>query len=395
MGIFNEFNKKEKPVFTGLRFGFGGGGGGTGGATPPPGAPFVAKLVMVGGGGSGGIAQGGGGGGGAAVLFIEQTILVNNAYPYVVGKGAAISPNPGRGLPGNNSSWNNDPDFQAGAGGGGGTGPGSQPGGVAGGTNHGSPGGGGYTSPSTVAALAPGVTRPYWSPGNLGGTGAAQPSGGGGNLGGGGGGHGGAGQNAVPGGSGGGGNGGDGKEVPNAYLPDTFTQNDTGPSPGQFLGMLTSNPAALRRTFGGGGGGGSEHGNVNQAVGGGGGGHGGWGSPNEKDAGPGGAPPAGPAGIVNPPSSTRVRYGEPGYHGRGGGGGGGGYTTGTSEAGTGGSGVIIMQVPINHVVTTTADGSEAPYVNTYTDPGDSTKKYIVITAVGGTTSDNSATITFS
>ena len=28
MGIFNEFTKKEKPVFTGLRFGFGSGGGG-------------------------------------------------------------------------------------------------------------------------------------------------------------------------------------------------------------------------------------------------------------------------------------------------------------------------------------------------------------------------------
>ena len=26
MGIFNEFNKKEKPVFTGFRFGFGGSG---------------------------------------------------------------------------------------------------------------------------------------------------------------------------------------------------------------------------------------------------------------------------------------------------------------------------------------------------------------------------------
>ena len=30
MGIFNEFTKKEKPVFTGLRFGFGSGGGGGG-----------------------------------------------------------------------------------------------------------------------------------------------------------------------------------------------------------------------------------------------------------------------------------------------------------------------------------------------------------------------------
>ena len=31
MGIFNEFFKKEKPVFTGLKFGFGSGGGGGGG----------------------------------------------------------------------------------------------------------------------------------------------------------------------------------------------------------------------------------------------------------------------------------------------------------------------------------------------------------------------------
>ena len=36
MGIFNEFNKKEKPVFTGSRFGFGSGGaGGPGGPTGP------------------------------------------------------------------------------------------------------------------------------------------------------------------------------------------------------------------------------------------------------------------------------------------------------------------------------------------------------------------------
>ena len=31
MGIFNDFFKKEKPVFTGSRFGFGSGGGGGGG----------------------------------------------------------------------------------------------------------------------------------------------------------------------------------------------------------------------------------------------------------------------------------------------------------------------------------------------------------------------------
>ena len=31
MGIFNEFNKKEKPLFTGLHFGFGSGGAGASG----------------------------------------------------------------------------------------------------------------------------------------------------------------------------------------------------------------------------------------------------------------------------------------------------------------------------------------------------------------------------
>ena len=35
MGIFNEFFKKEKPVFTGLKFGFGSGGGGGGGDAAP------------------------------------------------------------------------------------------------------------------------------------------------------------------------------------------------------------------------------------------------------------------------------------------------------------------------------------------------------------------------
>ena len=49
----------------------------------------------------------------------------------------------------------------------------------------------------------------------------------------------------------------------------------TGPNPGQFLGMLTTNPAVIRRRFGGGGGGGAEHGQATQGTGGdGGGGHG-------------------------------------------------------------------------------------------------------------------------
>ena len=52
MGIFNEFFKKEKPVFTGLRFGFGSGGGASGPTSP--GAPFTGRLVVVAGGGGGG-----------------------------------------------------------------------------------------------------------------------------------------------------------------------------------------------------------------------------------------------------------------------------------------------------------------------------------------------------
>ena len=36
MGIFNEFNKKEKPVFTGSRFGFGAGYSGGGPVGPSP-----------------------------------------------------------------------------------------------------------------------------------------------------------------------------------------------------------------------------------------------------------------------------------------------------------------------------------------------------------------------
>ena len=81
MSIFNEFFKKEKPVFTGLKFGFGSGGGGasapgikaSGGTTVAPGNGYqyhiftnpnsddfqvfesinVDVLVVAGGGGGG------------------------------------------------------------------------------------------------------------------------------------------------------------------------------------------------------------------------------------------------------------------------------------------------------------------------------------------------------
>ena len=85
MGIFNEFFKKEKPVFTGLRFGFGSSGGGAG--APVPASPFTAKIVIVGGGGGGGYAQGGGAGGAGAVGFFDYPITIGSPYSLRVGSG--------------------------------------------------------------------------------------------------------------------------------------------------------------------------------------------------------------------------------------------------------------------------------------------------------------------
>ena len=95
MGIFNEFFKKEKPVFTGSRFGFGSGGGGGGAPLSVTGGnavvtvadggdgqpyqvhrftssgslvvankPVTCDILCVAGGGGGGADIGGGGGGG-------------------------------------------------------------------------------------------------------------------------------------------------------------------------------------------------------------------------------------------------------------------------------------------------------------------------------------------
>ena len=158
--------------------------------------------------------------------------------------------------------------------------------------------------------------------------------------------------------------------------------------------MLTSNPAALRRTFGGGGGGGAEHGLATSGVGGaGGGGHGGWGSPTDAPAAGAPAPPAGPTGNVYP-SSPDALTGEPGYRGRGGGGGGGGYSPPESVGGGGGAGVIIIQAPTT--ATITVGSISSPFVNTYTSGG---KKFHVIHADNGTISASgsvqSGTVTFS
>ena len=120
MGIFNEFNKKEKPVFTGSRFGFGSGGGAagdsgpsgalslTGGSVNPGGLqpgngytyhtftspgtlvvegdPGTVELFLIGGGGASGGGAGGGGGAGA-VIYRTSVPVTAGSYPIVVGDG--------------------------------------------------------------------------------------------------------------------------------------------------------------------------------------------------------------------------------------------------------------------------------------------------------------------
>ena len=114
MGIFNEFNKKEKPVFTGSRFGFGSGGGSTGPVAPPvqysvtggnatstgggykyfyftssgslvvtrDGTPeaFECDFMLIGEGGQGAST---GGGGGAAGAFIQKMVTRCPAFQQV------------------------------------------------------------------------------------------------------------------------------------------------------------------------------------------------------------------------------------------------------------------------------------------------------------------------
>ena len=152
MGIFNEFFKKEKPVFTGSRFGFGGGSGGAAAASP---APFggsggvvsagvapgngyryhyfkspgtfdvsptygldggTLEVLVVAGGGSGGPRVGGGGGAGGIALATPVPIpfaTAGTAIPITVGAGGAQggnSPSSTRGQPGGDSKFGASPD---------------------------------------------------------------------------------------------------------------------------------------------------------------------------------------------------------------------------------------------------------------------------------------------
>jgi len=397
MSIFRDFFVKEKPVFTGITRGIGGFGfGASAGVSVTPASPFTAKIVLVGGGGGGGISQGGGAGGAGGVAFFDFPITIGDSYDVRIGNGGRGSSDPSSpGLDGDYSQWTSDPgNYRVGEGGNGGMGP---PGGSGGNGNEqgGSGGGGGIGASGGSGTGVPSPRQPYIFGGFNGGTGHSGPGGSGGNQGGGGGGataNGGNAKGSGTPGTKGGGDGGDGKVVPSAYLPDSFTQTDTGPQPGQFLGMLTSKPATLRRTFGGGGGGGAEHGQAGTGYGGnGGGGHGGFGSTGHPAAGA-EVPPAGPTGLVLGPAGYAA-HGEPGYVGRGGGGGGGGITPAESAGGGGGGGVIIIQSPVDAAITVGSIPSS--YVNTYTDAG---MRYHVIHADSGTTSASGSlqtgTVTF-
>ena len=149
MGIFNEFNKKEKPVFTGFHFGFGRGstastgddaGGGdlslSGGNveytlgnnkihvfTSPgtlsnsSGSQIVAEYVLIaGGGGSAGDAGGGGGAGG--VVSSIPGIMPVTRTPLTMNNGQSVTVTIGAGGPASGAGQPNSPAYPGGRAGG-------------------------------------------------------------------------------------------------------------------------------------------------------------------------------------------------------------------------------------------------------------------------------------
>ena len=199
MSIFNEFNKKEKPVFTGLKFGFGAAAGG--GDAGPGETPWT--FAMFGGGGSGGAWVGGGGAGGGYVTETLDDIVKDTAFPFTIGAAGATPPATvppaanGRGNSGGNSTfggpWGTYTAY--GGGGGGGNGqddgpvgpgiPGGSGGGAGGGTYTPKFGGVGDRQTGTSTAASTGQGSPYTSTqGNTGGLSNGDRGGGGGGAGG-------------------------------------------------------------------------------------------------------------------------------------------------------------------------------------------------------------------
>ena len=365
MGIFNEFNKKEKPVFTGLKFGFGSGGGGgasgfsaTGGnkINAPDGFTYhffqypnsdnlevigtetkPATILLIGGGGGGGIQHAGGGGAGA--LYVNPDYDISpGTYPVTIGVGGAGGSGAGaagNGTAGGNSIFN-DVTMLGGGGGGRmgtpGTAGGSGGGGGMDNTNP-TPGstipGGGATAPPTTPDSSPLLKA------NSGGTGSEYYVHSAGGVGGGGGGAGGNGTSTPPGPGpiGDPGKGGDDylwDGIPTPVMPHIADELGT---PGVLLGVPVSQPENYKRAYGGGGAGGSHSPwNIYNAP---------WGSeygthPDGNNQGGGsGNRTGGKGGLGN------TNRGQPGVEGRGGGGGGSGSSP--QDGGQGGAGLCIVK----------------------------------------------------
>ena len=357
MGIFNEFNKKEKPVFTGSRFGFGlgpsGGGGAAAGPSVASGGNISAQpggdgytyhvftssgslvapanitnceLLCVGPGGGGSQGNGSSGGGGAGgVVHVTGHTLVAGTYTITIpdgGSGGAGNPSPNKGDRGGNltmtatgfsitalgggggMSWGaNDPQPQANADGGSGGGTSGNPSDLFGTGDQ----------PSEPYTVATGTVNRYGNPGGPDGGSPAPGT----YRGSGGGGAGGVGGNHDPGNPPTyGGAGGDGRAFPGFVGPNPAFS----PLPTEWKNAV--GPTGL---FAGGGAGGSESGGTNDPAPGGPGG--------------GGASGRGPsnAGVTN-------QEGVPGIANMGGGGGAGWwYPGGSREGGDGGKGIVLVR----------------------------------------------------
>ena len=375
MSIFNEFFKKEKPVFTGISRGVGGFGFGAGGAaaagpttnfsasggtkveasdgytyhifTNPNSDNLVvtgtdtkpAVVLLVGGGGGGGIQHAGGGGAGALYINPDYDISAGT-YPVTIGAGGAGAPGGGVGSAGNGAAGGNsvfnDVTMKGGGGGSrmGSTGADGGSGG-GGGMNNNNPGpnnlvlGGAVSAPPTTPSSSPLIKA------NAGGGGSAYYDHSNGGVGGGGGGAGGTGTTTPPGPgpSGDTGKGGDDylwTGIPTPVMPEIAAGLGT---PTVILGVPISQPENYKRAYGGGGAGGS---------------HSPWGIYNPSWGGYGPHPVSGqPMGGG---SGNRTggkgglgnnNRGQPGVEGRGGGGGGSGGSP--NEGGHGGAGVCIVR----------------------------------------------------
>lgn len=347
MSIFNEFFRKEKPVFTGYRFGFGAGGGGGGAAEivntfevsggnatstagdykyfyfTSPGDLTVAKtfgtgelemsFMLIGAGGGGTSTGGGGGGAGAFVQKIDYPITDVPGSPvnWAVSIGSAVTdPYQSDGNPSTFTIPTAPKTFTANGGG-----KGTQSSGATGGSG----GGGGRQPPHAGAASNVPQTidgsgnTPDAGIGHAGGNGFLNMPGPNGGTGGGGGGAGGVGGNSPSTTTNPYGKAGKGGLGRAAFLGDSgvsSTYGTTGPGPGRW--------------FAGGGGGGNHTENTNA----------------------GGDAPDGGGGASGSPNTAPDFGGTPVTANTGGGGGGGGGTSnGFVGAGSAGAdGICIVRI---------------------------------------------------